>query len=105
MYPTLTRCEQETIIIYNNQDKTALVYTCHSKMKNKLRLFAEQFPEDVIIEKEDEISISAIVPKKCVASIRTPKKREVSDEQRQRMSEMAKSMSLKDDEDEEEDED
>ena len=42
----LTRCEQETIINYNEEEKTASIYTHNRALRRKLDRLAQERPED-----------------------------------------------------------
>lgn len=105
----ITRNEQETIICFNQADKTACVSTFKSNWITKLKAYAQDYPDLVTLNKEDSYGCCTFtVPKKCI-SLRSPKKREISEEQKQAMSERAKAMFSKnssvdiDDEETEED--
>lgn len=100
----LSKVEQETIICFNNATKEANVFTYSSKLKKKILEYAELFPDMVQIQyTTDEGGVSAIVPKRTVG-IRSPKKREVTDEQRERMSRIAKELNAAMNEEEEDEE-
>lgn len=87
----LSRTEQETIICFNNGSNTADIYTHSTKLKKKLLSYAEEFPDLVQIRyTTEEGGISAVVPKRTVHGIRSPKKRETTEAQRERMSQIAK---------------
>lgn len=75
--------EQETTItIYPSQVQNyAEVYSCIPGMMKKLRKLAADNPDDVRIEKEDDIGIFVQVPVKWVR-IRRPKQVHLSEEQR-----------------------
>lgn len=88
----LSRCEQETIICFNQADKTACISTFKSNWITKLKTFAEDYPDLVTLNRADPYGCYTFtVPKKCI-SLRSPKKREISEEQKQAMSERAKTM-------------
>lgn len=74
----LSLYEQETIILYNQAETTAEVYTHDPKLLGKLRRLAEKYP-DQIVKKNRQ------VPKRCV-SVREP----YSAERRKAASERAK---------------
>lgn len=42
----LTRCEQETIINYNEEEKTASIYTHNRALRRKLDRLTQERPED-----------------------------------------------------------
>lgn len=77
----LTPIERETIILYNQAEATAEVYTHDPKLVDKLRRIAEKHPDQVV--KKDRQTY--IVPKRCV-SVREP----YSAERRKAASERAK---------------
>lgn len=88
----ISRCEQETIICFNQADKTACISTFKSNWITKLKTFAEDYPDLVTLNREDPYGCYTFtVPKRCI-SLRSPKKREISEEQKQAMSERAKTM-------------
>ena len=76
--------EQETTInIYPSpvQDY-ADVYSCTPSMIKKLRKFAAEYPDEVRIEKEDDIGMFVQVPARWI-QIRRPKQMHMSEEQRE----------------------
>lgn len=77
----LSLLEQETIILYNQAEATADVYTHDPKLMCKLNGLSEKYPEQII--KRDNLHY--IVPKRCV-SVREP----YSEERRKAASELAK---------------
>ena len=88
----LSKLEQETIIVYNNAEANAHIYTCRSSLINKLQRYANEFPDKVKCIAEElndghRESASFIFPKKYI-SLRTPKTRQLSEEQRERMSKL-----------------
>ena len=80
------RYEAETIILYNEVEQTASVYTHDPKLKEKLKRLSEKHPERIIFITDNENGgVTYVVPKKCV-QIREP----VSEERRKAASERAK---------------
>ena len=77
----LSLYEQETIMLYNQADTTAEVYTHDQKLMEKLTRLSQKHPEQVC--KKDKHSFT--VPKRCV-SVREP----YSAERRKAASERAK---------------
>ena len=63
----LSLYEQETIILYNQAEATAEVYTHDSRLLEKLRRLAEKYPDQIV--KKDRQTF--LVPKRCV-SVREP---------------------------------
>lgn len=80
------RYEQETIISYNNEEKTATVYTCDKSLIRKLDEMARK--DSTIIETtRDEYSKTYKLPKRYI-KVKIP--RQLSEEQRQKLAERAK---------------
>lgn len=77
----LSLLEQETILLYNQAEATADVYTHDPKLLRKLNSLSAKYPDQII--KRDELHY--IVPKRCV-SVREP----YSAERRKAASERAK---------------
>lgn len=73
--------EQETIILYNQAEASAEIYTHDPKLLKKLKQLAEKCP-DQVARKDSQ---TYTVPKRCV-SVREP----YSDERRRAASERAK---------------
>lgn len=61
------RIEQETVILYNEAETTAEVYTCDKKLLEKLERLEGKYPEQIVKKSEQ----TYIVPKDCVL-IREP---------------------------------
>lgn len=70
----LTRVERETIILYNEEEQTAEVYTCNEAMKRKLTKIHEDGTEGIAFVRSDEYSVTYTVPKKWV-KVNPPAKR------------------------------
>lgn len=82
----LSKLEQESIILYNEEESTASIYTHDPKLKRKLKRLAEKYPDKVYPDKAVHAgAVSYAVPKSCV-SVREP----FSDERRRAASERAK---------------
>lgn len=78
----LSKLEQESIILYNEEESTASIYTHDPKLKR----LAEKYPDKVYPDRAVHAgAVSYIVPKSCV-SVREP----FSDERRRAASERAK---------------
>jgi len=78
--------ERETIILYNEAEDTASVYTHDPKLMEKLKRLHKKHPDKVYPErKERPGAVSYLVPKRCVG-VREP----YSDERRRADSERAK---------------
>lgn len=64
----LTKLEKETIILFNEQDDTAEIYTHNVKLKNRFHAFTKKYPE--LISKN---GLTFTVPKKLLTvSLRAP---------------------------------
>lgn len=75
----LSKLEQETIVLFNEAEATASVYTHNKKLREKLERMALKFPDKVALERPEQAgAVSYLVPKNCV-SIREP----YSDERRE----------------------
>ena len=76
----LSKLEQESIILYNEEESTASIYTHDPKLKRKLKRLAEKYPDKVYPDRAVHAgAVSYAVPKSCV-SVREP----FSDERRTR---------------------
>ena len=89
----LSRSEQETIISFDAQSKTATVYTSIPSWMRKLDALAEQYPLHVELIDSDKdgdktIAKSYLIDRKLV-SIRKPRK-ELTETQKSELSERAK---------------
>lgn len=63
----LSLYEQETIILYNQAETTAEVYTHDPKLLAKLERLAQKFPDQFTRKKE----LTYLVPKRCI-QVREP---------------------------------
>lgn len=77
---TLTRLEQETIIVYNAAEPNVEVYTADPVMMRRMDKLCEKRPEVFRIIKSDLISKTYMCPKKC---IRVKAPRQMTEEQKQ----------------------
>lgn len=82
----LTKYEQETIINYNQEEKTASCFTYDRALIRKLDEFVQN-GEAITVVREGDGWKEYKSPKKCV-KVRFPRK--LSDEQRQEMAERMK---------------
>lgn len=57
----LNRIEQETIIVWNNAEDTATVYTCDARLK---KILEKNFK--LTLQKSDEYSVTYKIPKKTI---------------------------------------
>lgn len=76
----LTSYERETIINFNEEEKTASVYTYNKSLRNKLNKLVGVNPDIHVIRSSDEMS-EFEVPKNWI-KISPPKQLNLSDEQR-----------------------
>ena len=68
----LSNLERETIILFNEDEDSASVYTHNAKLTAKLCRLAVKYPEQIYPERrEHKGAVSYIVPKSCI-SIREP---------------------------------
>ena len=60
----LLRIEQETIVLFNEAEATASVYTHNRKLREKLERMARKFPDKVALERRSQAgAVSYLVPK------------------------------------------
>lgn len=85
----LSKAERETIIIFNEENDTATVYTCNKPLMKKLDSYCEKNTR-YIVKKQDEYSKEYEVPKRSV-NIRFLAI--ISDETRAKMAARAKRLS------------
>lgn len=85
--------ERETIINYDEEYKTASVYTCSPVLMRKLKKLSEQ-NEEIKLERKDQYSVTYAVPKSWIY-IRKPTKRELTEKQRKASSENMKKIRAK----------
>lgn len=65
----LSKLEQESIILYNEEESTASIYTHDPKLKRKLKRLAEKYPDKVYPDKAVHAgAVSYAVPKTASAS-------------------------------------
>lgn len=84
--------EQETIILYNNGDQEAEIYTYDPKLKRKIEQAAERCPELYrITQREPDGALRCVFPKKWLTLVlREP----ISEAERQRRSERGKANNM-----------
>ena len=82
----LSKEEQETIIIFNEAESSAIIETCNKKLRHKLEDYYKK-STDVIEQRADDISARYVIPKSWV-KVQMP--RQLSEEQRQKMALRAK---------------
>ncbi|MBR3554241.1 MAG: hypothetical protein IKN72_12770 [Clostridia bacterium] len=76
----LSKEEQETIIIFNEAEPSAVVETCNKKLRHKLMDYHAK-STSVIEQRSDDISARYVIPKSWV-KVQMP--RQLSEEQRQK---------------------
>lgn len=63
----LSRIEQETIILFNEAEDTASVYTHNKKLREKLERLSLKYPDKITLEQPHRgDAVSYIVPKKSI---------------------------------------
>lgn len=72
----LTKYEQETILLFNEEEREASVYTCDEKWKSRLRMMAETYPEDCRFVSENEAGGETYYVNKQLLTIRKPYSKE-----------------------------
>ena len=77
---SLTKYEQETIIIYNNEESTAKVYTHHAALQNKLNKLTGENSDISVLRSGDGWTEYAM-PKSWV-KVSPKRKRNMTEEQR-----------------------
>ena len=87
----LTRYEQETIINFNAEEKTASIYTATPAMLRKMNKLLEQRPSEVKLVCENEVSKIFEVPVKWV-KVSPPRKVNLTYEQKQAAIERGKKL-------------
>lgn len=81
---SISKVEQETIILFNEAEKIASVYTYNGKLKRKLGDMAEKFPDQVKLTKEEPYGgVTYEIPKTLI-SIRQPTSDKVKQAARER---------------------
>ena len=69
----LTAIEKETIVLFNEQEDTAEIYTHNIKLKNRLLRFIEKRPDLASCKAGTHDSITVTVPKSLLTiSVREP---------------------------------
>lgn len=82
----LSREEQETIILFNEAEQTAIVDTCNKRLRKQLAQYCSENLGCSLIS-EDDTHAKYVCPKSWV-KIRKP--RQLSDEQREKLASRAK---------------
>lgn len=78
----LINVERETVILFNEAEPTASVYTCNGRIRRRLEELAEKGVEGINFVRSDDYSVTYTVPKKLI-KISAP--RQVSKEQHEQL--------------------
>ena len=81
----LSNYEKETVIVFNEAEPEASVYTCNRRLQNKLNKLVGN-NQDISVRDKDEESTTYIVPKKWI-KVAPPRQVNYTDEQRAAMAE------------------
>ena len=85
----LSRLEQETIILFNEEEKVAEVETFNKSLQKRLDEFCSEFPDMFQLVREDtEVGAKRYAIPKSNVQIRKP--RVISEKERNRLSKMGK---------------
>ena len=86
----LTLEEQEIIVTWTRTDEYANFYTSDPVMIRRMKKLMAQSNGEIKAVREDEDSLDLLIPKDCIKITPPKKKRQLSDEERQRRSERMK---------------
>lgn len=87
----LSRLEQETIILFNEEEKTAEVETFNKSLQKKLDGLCDEFPDMFQLVREDtEISAKRYIIPKSNVQIRKP--RVISEREKKRLAKRMKTI-------------
>lgn len=84
---SLSAYERETIINYNDDEKTAVVYTCNQTLRKRMDAIAPERPDDCKRTKNNEFHAEYEIPKKWIKILPN---RILTEEERQLLSERMK---------------
>lgn len=84
--------ERETIINFNNAEKTASYYTLNYGKRQMLLELAKEYPNDVKIIAQREDMVEATLPKSWI-KVRPPRK--MTEEERQKLVERGRALAAK----------
>lgn len=68
----LTRVEQETIILFNEAEPQAEVYTYNQRLKEKLEGLALRFPEEIARKDPDRFGAATFTVPKRLVTVNAP---------------------------------
>lgn len=81
----LTAIEKETIVLFNEQEDTAEIYTHNMKLKNRLLRFVEKRPDLASYKAGSHDSVIVVVPKALLTiTVREPVSEALRQERRER---------------------
>ena len=80
----LTKAERETIILFNEEDEYAEIYTYNTKLKQKLRKLAKEQPEACSFEWKNEWNAHKYKIQKNLVTVRVPYSEERKQKGRER---------------------
>ena len=86
--PKLTKYEKETIILFNEGEDNATIYTYNAGLKKRLAAFSRKYPDLCRLEKSNDLGGETYLMDKSRLSIRFLPP--YSEERRQKASEYAK---------------
>lgn len=86
----LSKAEMETTINFDREGDNASLYTADSVMMTKLDKLCESSPENYKVIRQDEISKTYEFPKKLISLRKASVKRQLTDEEREILSERMK---------------
>ena len=78
------RLEQETIILFNEEESWASIYTCNGKLKRKLKQMSHECPEKIRLINSDALGSQTYELPKELITVRKPVKDEVREAARVR---------------------
>ena len=82
---SLSRIERETIILFNEEEKQASVYTYNGKLQRKLKELSGKYPKQIFqTDMDGSGSVTYSIPKNLI-SIRQPVSEEARENARKRM--------------------
>lgn len=80
----LTKYEKETIILFNEEEDAAEIYTYNAKLKQKLCKLAKEYPEDCSFEWRNEWGAYKYKIKKNMITVHVPYSEERKQKDRER---------------------
>lgn len=83
----LSKEEMETVIIFNEADKTAHIETYNGRLQRRIKELAAERPDECVIESEQDGVLNCVFPKKWV-KINAP--RILTEEEREKLSNHAR---------------